>query len=306
MTLTAQIRRARRGLDARLGALSPNLAASGLMIAAFVIFSVMAILARQIGGHIPVIQMVLVRQVMAFALMAPLFLRLRRQILAPRRLGLHAARGLSATGAMVCGLSAVLLIPLADATAIQMAEVLIATAFAALVLGERVGWRRWAATGVGFAGVAIMVRPFGGGVDPNAAIALAGALCGAANMIILRVGAEHDRTETVLFWQGLVILALVTPPALWAWVTPTPFDWLILVAMSLIFTAGIWLFTAAMRMGETSALAPLNYLRLVLMALIGWLVYGEMPTVSGLAGAALVMIAATDTMRGNARRPAAG
>ncbi|MBL8574913.1 MAG: DMT family transporter [Hyphomicrobiaceae bacterium] len=276
--------------------LPANLVAALLMIAAFVIFSVMAVLARQIGGHIPVIQMVLVRQVLAIALMAPLFWRMRALILSPRRLDLHAARGVSATGAMLCGLSAVLLIPLADATAIQMAEVLFATAFAALFLGERVGWRRWSATAVGFVGVAIMVRPFGGGLELNALVALFGALCGAANMIILRVGAEYDRTETVLFWQGLVILVLVTPPALWFWVTPTPFDWLILVAMSLIFTAGIWLFTTALRMGETSALAPLNYLRLILMALIGWAIYGEAPTLASAAGAILVLAAATNAM----------
>ncbi len=292
-------------LRARFGALQPNLAASWLMILSFLVFSCMAVMARSISGDIPVIEMVLVRQAMAMLFMAPLFWRRRSDIRHPRRPGLHALRGVTAVGAMTCGLSAVILIPLADATAIQMAEVLLVTAFAALLLREKVGWRRWLATAVGFVGVAIMVRPFGAGVDPFAAVALLGALFGACNMVILRVGASADRIETVLFWQGIVVLVLVTPPAVWFWVTPDAGQAVTLLGMSLIYTLGMWLFTTALRMGETSALAPLHYLRLILMAATGWLVYSEIPTWPTVIGAGLVLGAATYTLQRNAQmRPA--
>ena len=282
--------------------MSPNLRASGLMIAAFVIFSAMAILAREISADIPVIQMVLVRQALSMVFLAPLFWRQRVAISQPRRLGLHALRGATMVGGMVCGLSSVILIPLADATAIQMAEVILATALAALILREPVGWRRWSATAVGFVGVAIMVRPFGAGVDPHAWVALLGAAFGALNMVILRVGADTDRIETVLFWQNMVVLVLVTPVALWLWVMPTWTQAGILAVMAVIFTLGMWLMTSALRLGETSALAPLHYLRLLMMAVAGWFIYAEVPSVATVVGAVLVLGAATYTISRNARK----
>lgn len=282
--------------------MSPDLQASVLMVAAFVVFSAMAVFMRLIGDRIAVPQVIFLRQVMALVLMAPLFWQSRRVILHPTGLGLHLARGGLAVGAMFCGLTSILHIPLADATAIGMAEVLIATAFAATILREPVGWRRWSATGVGFLGVLIMIRPFGAGFDAYALVALAGSVCGAASMIALRLGSGHDTTITVLFWQGLVVAALSAPVAALAWVTPTLPEAMILLAMGLIFTAGIWLFTAAIRLGRASAVAPLGYLRLVLMAATGWVIYGEIPTWATVIGGALVIASATYTITRNAAR----
>ncbi|WP_181704970.1 DMT family transporter [Chthonobacter rhizosphaerae] len=290
-----------RRMPAAFRRLPPDLAASGLMLASFLVFTAMAVLARTVGDTIPVIEMVFVRQVAAFVFMAPLYARFWPAIRAPRRLGLHAARGVAAVGAMMCGLSAVIWIPLADATAIQMTEALFATAFAGLILRERVGWRRWLAAAAGIAGVAIMIRPFGGGLDVYALVALAGAISGAFGMILVRLGSEYDRTETVMFWQGVVVLVLVTPLAAIHWVTPSLDDAVLLFVMSLIFTIGQWLFTAALRMGDTSALAPLHYLRLIMMAAVGWFLYGEVPTLATAAGAVLILGAATYTLRANAR-----
>jgi len=285
-------------------AMSPNLAASILMILAFVVFTLMSVLVRHVGDRVPIVQVVLVRQLVTFALLAPWVWRERAQIRRPTGLKLHLARGVLAVGSMTCGLSAVLLIPLADVTAIQMAEVLFVTALAALVLGEKVGWRRWSATAVGFLGVAIMVRPFGQGVETAALLALVGALFGAGGMVALRLGSAHDGTGTVLFWQGVVVLALITPVALWFWVTPSLPDALMLIFMGVVFTVGQWLWTYALRMGEASALAPLNYIKLLMAGVVGWLAYGETPTLETVAGGLLVMGAATYTIHRNARQAA--
>jgi drug/metabolite transporter (DMT)-like permease len=282
--------------------LPPNLIASGLMIAAFITFTMMAVMVRIVGPHIPIIEIVFIRQCMAMIFLSAYFWRARESIRAPRRIKLHIARGVTATVSMTCGLTATLLIPLADVTAIQMAEVLIVTALAALFLGERVGWRRWLATIVGFAGVLVMLRPFGNGVSLYANLALVGAFFGAVNMIVLRAGAKHDRIETVLFWQGIVVLCLVSPLAISVWVQPTLMQAGALLFMSIIFTLGLWLMTLALRMGETSALAPLHYLRLLMMGAVGWWVYGEVPTFSTVIGAGLVLTAATYTIRRNAER----
>jgi drug/metabolite transporter (DMT)-like permease len=282
--------------------LAPNLLASLLMLGAFAGFTAMAVLIREVGDTISVVQVMLVRQVIAFLLLAPWFFMARAEILRPTGLGLHLTRGLLQVGAMGCGLSATLLIPLADVTAIQMAEVLIATALAALILGEKVGWRRWTAAGVGFLGVLVMMRPFGGGFESAALVALVGAICGGASMIAVRMGSAHDRTVTVLFWQGVVVLLAVTPPALWYWASPTPTDWLLLLLMGVIFTLGVAMFTAALRLGDTSALAPLHYVRLLMMAALGWAVYEEAPTLPTVIGGLLILSSATYTISRNARR----
>jgi drug/metabolite transporter (DMT)-like permease len=89
-------------------------------------------------------------------------------------------------------------------------------------------------------------------------------------------------------------------------VWPTAFEWKILVLMSLAFTIGQWLFTAAMRLGDTAAVAPLNYVRLLMMAALGWVVYAEVPSLTTALGAVLIIGSATFTLRRNAsRRPAA-
>jgi drug/metabolite transporter (DMT)-like permease len=282
--------------------LPPNLVASGLMIAAFITFTMMAVMVRIVGPHIPVVEIVFVRQCMAMLFLSASFWQARESIRAPKRIKLHVVRGVSATVSMICGLTATLLIPLADVTAIQMAEVLIVTALAAIFLRERVGWRRWLATLVGFIGVIVMVQPFGSGVSVYANVALLGAFFGALNMIVLRAGAKHDRIETVLFWQGVVVLCLVSPLALSVWVQPTLFQAGALLFMSVIFTLGMWLITMAMRMGETSALAPLHYLRLLMMGGVGWAIYGEIPTATTVIGAGLVLTAATYTIRRNAEK----
>jgi drug/metabolite transporter (DMT)-like permease len=282
--------------------MTADLYASILMITAFVVFSAMSVFMRMISGHIAVPQVILIRQVMALILMAPQYWAAREVILHPTGLPLHLTRGLLAVGAMFCGLTSIIHIPLADATAISMAEVLIATAFAATVLREPIGWRRWLAAAVGFVGVAVMIRPFGAGFDIYALLALAGSVCGAASMIALRLGSSHDTTITVLFWQGLVVAVLSAPVALWVWVTPTLHEAMILGIMGVIFTAGNWLFTAAIRIGRTSAVAPLGYLRLIMMAATGWAIYGEVPTWATVLGGALVMASATYTITRNAVR----
>lgn len=288
----------------RFASLPRNLRASILVMLAFITFAAMAVMLRTLNGTIPVIEIIFIRQLAALIMMAPVYARYWPEIRKPQRLPLHLMRGLTATGAMFCGLSAVILIPLVDVTAINMTEVLFSTAFAAVLLREKVSRAQWLAALVGFVGVLIMMRPFAGGFEWGSTLALGGAICGALSMVAIRLGAHHDRVETVTFWQGLVVIAIVTPLSLHSWVTPNLDQALLLALMSLAFTVGQWLFTAGLRMGDAAAIAPLGYLRLLLMSAIGWLLYAEIPTWATALGALLVMSAAIFTIRNNARRRA--
>ncbi len=261
----------------------------------------MAVLVRLAAEHLAIIVVVFIRQIMTMLLMTPFFWANRQQIRHPAGLRMHALRGVTAVGAMLCGLSAVVYVPLADVTAIQMTEVLFITALAALLLGESVGWRRWLATAIGFFGVLVMLGPFAGGVEPFMLVALLGAVFGACAVISLRLGSMHDTTVTVLFYQGLVVIGLSAPLAWWFWTPPTPEALRIVFAMSVIMAMGQWLFTAAMRMGRASSLAPLNYLRLLMMAVVGYWLYAEVPSPATALGALLIVGSATYTIHRNAQ-----
>lgn len=299
MTLSAG--RSVRRLRAEFGALPPDLAASILVLTSFAIFTAMGVLAREVA-RVPVVEIVFLRQVLATLWLAPLYWRVWKEIRRPQRVGLHLLRGASASVAMVCGISAVIFIPFADATAIQMAEVLFITALAALVLGEKVGWRRWTATAIGIVGVLIMLKPFSGGMDQYALIALVGAIFGGVTVVSLRLGAAYDRTEVVLFYQGVIVLCALAGPAAYVAIMPTAYELAIILIMSIVFVVGQWLFTIALRMGRAAALAPLHYVRLLMMAIIGYLLYGEVPTWRTILGALLIVGAASYTLHRNAKR----
>jgi drug/metabolite transporter (DMT)-like permease len=272
------------------------------MVAAIALFTAMTVFMRMIGDRIGVPQVIFLRQLMMFALLAPLFAAEWRAVRRPTGLWLHLARGVLALGAMICGLTAILHIPLVDATAIGMSDVLITTALAALILREPVGLRRWAAAVVGFAGVLVMIRPFAAGFEVQSLVALAGAAFGAASTIALRLGSGHDTTTVVLFWQGIVVLVLSAPLAVTTWVWPTWDEAGILLVMGIIFTLGNWLLTVAVRLGRAVALAPLGYLRLVMMAAVGWVLYAEVPTWATVLGGVLVLASASYTITRNATR----
>lgn len=282
--------------------LPPDLSASLLMLVALAIFTLTGVLIRAAAEELPVVQIVFVRQALAMIVMAPLFWVHRHQILHPAGLRLHGFRGLAAVVSMICGNAAVVYIPFADATAIQMSEVLFITALAALLLGEKVGWRRWSATAVGFSGVVVMLQPASGSIETFAVVALVGSAAGAIAVITLRLGSRLDTAETVIFYQGVIVLVCTAPLAWWVWTPLTPRAGAILVAMAFALSAGTWLFTTAFRTGRASAIAPLQYVRLLMMALTGYWLYGETPSVPTVIGAALIVGAATYTLRRNAVR----
>ncbi len=282
--------------------LPPDFAASLLMLAAMCMFVVTGVLIRDAAQTLPVVEILFLRQTLAVLIMSPLFWRHRSAILHPQGLRLHLLRGGAAVCAMLCGNIAVVHIPFADVTAIQMSEVLFITALAAIFLGEKVGWRRWTATAVGFFGVGVMLQPFSGPIEFYALLALAGSAAGAVSVVTLRFGSRFDTAETVIFFQSLVLIAFFTPMAWWVWVTPTPATLAIIIVLAVLQAVSTLLFTTAFRTGNASAIAPLQYLRLLMMAAVGYWLYGETPTLATIAGSALIVAAAIYTLHRNSVR----
>lgn len=296
--LAVRRRRAGRWWAAAAG----NLQGSVLMIAAFVAFSAMLAGIKAIGDGLPLSQVLVIRQCIMMVVLAPLFLHDLGGALRTNHLRLQMVRGACSLGSMLFGFTALKHVPLADFTAISFSQVLFVTVAAVLVLRETVGLRRWMATAIGFVGVLVMLRPGQGGLDPHALLAVVAAMFGAGIVISVRVMAQSERTATIMLYQALFLLAVLLPPTLWLWQTPTAEQWWLLAVIGLSGTAGQFLITRAYQVGEAAALAPLDFVRLILATAIGILVFGEWPDLTTLAGALLVVGATVYTIRRNTAR----
>jgi drug/metabolite transporter (DMT)-like permease len=288
------------------GARAPhNLRGSIYMIVAFIFLSAMVAAVKAVGTRVPLAEVLVIRQIIIASLLSPLFLhRGLLNTLRTHHPGLQILRGLFALGAMFAGFTAVLHIPLAEATAISFSQALFVTVAAVFVLKEKVGPRRWLATAIGFAGVMIMLRPSGHGLDAYALLAVLGALFSCGITITVRVLADSERTETIMAYQSLVLFVALSYPAWRSWIWPTPDEWLLLGFIGAVGTIGQWLITRAYQVGDAAALAPLDFVRLLMATAIGYLVFSEVLTLSTMIGGTIVVAATLYTVRHNARRVA--
>ena len=280
---------------------SPNLRGSVFMLSSLLVYAVMVAGIKHVGQAVPLLQILLIRQVIMTTILLAFAAGSLRRALHTDRLGLQILRSVVTLVSMLCGFTAVVKIPLAQATAIGFSQVLFVTIAAVLFLREVVDARRWAATVIGFVGVLIMLRPSSEGLDVYALLAVAGAICGAAITVSVRKLAASERVDTILLYQGIVLILLLAVPAWLWWQPPTPNQWFWLVTLSLFGTAGQWLITRAYQVGEAAALAPLDFSRLLLASFTGFVFFAEIPALTTWLGAAIVIGATLYTIRKNAR-----
>ena len=277
-------------------ALPDNLKGAATIMVAALGFTVMITLIKLAGERLHITQILLVRQTVMTLIVLPSILSHFPGCLRTARLDLQLLRVAAALVAMLCGFTAVIHLPLAEATALGFAKAFFVTVFAILVLRERVGARRWAALAVGFGGVLVMVRPGTDAFDPVALYALAGAAGAGLVMVLIRLLSRTDRPITILSYQAILVGLAVLGPAAWFWVWPSPGEWLLLVAIGLVSYAAQMLNIYAYKWGEASLMAALDYARLLWATLLGWLVFQTLPDGWTWAGAGIVVAAALYTV----------
>lgn len=203
---------------------------------------------------------------------------------------------------MFGGFTAVVNMPLADATALGFAKSFFVTVFAVIVLKEQVGRYRWAAIICGFVGVAVMLQPGTGGFNIYGLYAVAGAAAAGMVMVIIRLLSKTESSSSILGYQVLGVGAVTLIPATMVWVQPTPMEWLIIAAI------GVTSFFAqksniyAYKHGEASLLASLDYVRLLFATMLGYLLFDQLPQISTWIGAGIIVAAAVFTVFREARR----
>lgn len=181
---------------------------------------------------------------------------------------------------------------LADAIAIAFTGPLFITAMAPLVLGENVGWRRWLAVLVGFAGVLFMLRPGGEALQWAIVFPLGAAICGGLRDLITRRIAGTETTVAVLAVTTTVVLlaGLATAPFV-DWVQLRPADIATFAASGALIAVAHTLMIEAFRRGEATLIAPFKYSSLLWATLIGYLMFDELPDTWTLVGAVVIVLA---------------
>lgn len=209
-------------------------------------------------------------------------LRARRPVLNVLRAGLLLAE-------IACFVMAFRYLPLADTHAIAAVYPLIITALSALVLGEFVGPRRWAAVAVGFVGILVILRPGLGVFDPAALLPLAGAALFAVYQILTKIVARTDGMVTILLytgWVGFAATSLIGPAQ---WTPPDLRGWILLPVAGALGVVGHLLLIKALELAPASILQPFNYTLLLWATTVGFLVFGDLPDGVTIAGAAIVV-----------------
>lgn len=290
-------------MSVRFAALPGNLRGAILMSLSALLFAAEALFIRWMGDRgIPTATQVLFRAAGQLAWMAPLVLAGGLAVFRTNRPWMHLLRGCSSAATWGLYFISFTQLSLAAATVLSFTNVMFTTLLARPVLGERVDAARWAGTLLGLAGVAVMLRP---GTDLPLAgvlVALGAALTWCGITLTSRILSRTERTETIVAWVGLVTTAAALPFAIATWQPVGAVDLLILSVFGLFTPGIIWLITEALRAGEASAVAPFQYLRLVVIAAFGWAVWGEVPDGWTWAGALVILSGAVVITIAEARR----
>ena len=187
--------------------------------------------------------------------------------------------------------SAMVLIPMSLLASILQATPLFVTLGAAILLGEKVGWRRWSAIFIGFLGVIIILQPGYGSFQLASLLGLAAVLCLALRDVVTRDMATEIPTLTVTFYAciamgsaGFIAYPFFGPP-----IMPTTYEAIILICAAIIGLTGYFLLVLATRKGDVSVIAPFRYSRLLFSLGLASLILGEKLTLPILLGALLVV-----------------
>ena len=180
-------------------------------------------------------------------------------------------------------------LPLADTHAIAATSPLIVIALGALFLGERAGVARWLAVAVAFAGMLMIVRPGLRTLDWPMLLPLLGALLWAGYQVLVRLCSRTDSPDTTLVWSAFVAFGATTLVGPWQWRWPDATAWGLLIAIALLGALAHYALIKALDHADAGAVQPYSYTLLVWAAVLGALVFGDIPDHWTLAGAAIIV-----------------
>lgn len=274
--------------------LSPTGLGVAVMLFGMLLFALNDAMGKFLVSTYSLGQVIAVRSIAAVIILLPIVWKAGlTKLLNVERPGLQAARVFFSTAELFCFYFAVAALPLADVMTYWLAAPIYVAALSPFLLGEKVGWRRWTAIGIGFVGVLIALKPSSASLTSAAFFSILGS---AAFAFMMLSGRQLRNTpDTVLaFWQiigaGLagVVAILVTPSG---WIPiQSGFDLSLLALLGIVAMTAHVLVNRALKLADAATVAPLQYTLLLWAVIFGWLIFGDVPQLSIVIGAGLIVL----------------
>ncbi|PUB14259.1 DMT family transporter [Yoonia sediminilitoris] len=270
-----------------------------LMIATTIVFAVQDAISRHLSLNYNVIMVVMIRYWFFAAFVISIAKRQSGSITAAAATQqplLQILRGALLALEICVMVSGFVLLGLVESHAIFACYPLLIAALSGPILGEKVGWRRWVAIGIGFVGVLVILQPGTTVFAPAAVIPLLSAFMFALYGLLTRYAARRDSATTSFFWTGTTGAVIMTAIGIWYWEPMTGPDWGWMITLCITGAAGHWLLIKCYEVAEASAVQPFAYLQMVFASGIGIFLLGETLRPNVAIGAAIVVSAGLFTL----------
>jgi len=267
------------------------LRAVGMMVGSAAMFACMAVMIRLASAQLHAFEIAFFRNLFGLVFILPLLLHHGTGILKTDKLHLYTGRCLIGIVAMLCGFWAIVHLPLAKAVTISYSTPIFVTILAVLFLGEMVRARRWAAVGVGFIGVLIIMRPGAESFDGNTLVALTASVLSAIVAVSIKVLSRTEKPDAIVLWTTLLWVPMSLLPALFVWTGPSGIIWLWVVAAGFFGSAGHMFWTRALKRADASLLTPISFMQVPFVALLAWWLFAETVTGWTALGASIIFAA---------------
>ncbi len=254
---------------------SQHLRAALLMLGSTVFFGLMAIAIRLASETLHTFEIAFFRNFFGLAAALPLLLRHGPDLLKTSQLPRYLLRCAIGVLSMLCGFWAIGHLPLAQAVSLSYSTPIFVTIAAVLFLHEQVRARRWAAVALGFIGVMIIVRPGTDGFSTGTLVALAAAVLSGIVSIQIKQLSRTEPADRIVLFTTLLWVPMSLLPALTVWEWPRGIAWVWVIAAGFLGTGGHMLWTRALKLGDVSALTPISFMQLPIVAIAGWLLFQE-------------------------------
>jgi drug/metabolite transporter (DMT)-like permease len=267
-----------------------NLKAALWMAGSITCFLVMSVAGRAASKDIDIFQLLELRTVIGLVMLYPLIRHAGG--FAAMRTGRplhHLARNVVHYGGQFSWFYALSLIPLAQLISIEFTMPFWVAILAVVFLGERLSAPKIAAVVLGVIGVGIIVRPGAAAIDAGHLVMLFGAFCFAVSVVMVKSLTRTESVVRILFWMLVIQTFIGLVPAILVWKNPQPETWLPILVVAFTGTFSHYCLTRALSHAEATFVMPIDFLRVPLSALIGYLLYAEQVDVYTAGGAALIL-----------------
>lgn len=278
--------------------LQSNAKAAFWMGCSIVCFVVMSIAGRALTAQLDVFQVMEMRSVIGFFMLLPLVysagglgaMRTQRPMM-------HIGRNVAHYAGQFAWLLALGMIPLAELVSIEFTTPFWIAVLAVIFLGEKMNARKIGAVALGFAGVAVIVRPGLSTVEPGHLVMLAGAIGFGISAVIVKSLTRTDSVVRIIFWMLIIQTVIGLVPAIRVWQNPPAELWPAILVISFTGAFAHYCLARALTHGEATVVMPMDFLRLPVMALVGWLLYAERLDAWAALGAVLILAGNLLTLR---------